>query len=217
MENSVIILFFSKYSNSSLELIKEMEEYLNFKKICVDNKDIRSTILNESEKYNIQEVPCIFIFYSNGIIHKYEGEKAFQWANQILNTYKESKKILPPTEPNIQKHVSFQELQSIEDITMKTNTIKENNSNNNIISQEYTPENLVGMKRKIETSPIIEPNQSHVDINLLDNRNEIKKISDKKHDSILNMAQNLQAQREKEDETFHPSAITKINFSETQT
>jgi hypothetical protein len=225
MDNNIIILFYSKYSTNSLNLIKQMEQCLNFKKICIDNKDIRSTILNENDKYNITEVPCIFIFYSNGIIHKYEGYKAIEWVNQIANTMDQSKKLLPNdilTSPSL--------LQTSSDLITKNEPIILSPLNNDVSSTNNQPLNnindlkndlndqftdqedsLIGMKRKIETAPLIQPHSSNQMNIKEENENKINIKFDKKNESILNIAQSLQAQREKEDESVHPKALSKLN------
>lgn len=279
MDNSIVILFYSKYCPLSLKLIEDMEQYMNFKKICVDNRDIRNTILNESERYNITEVPCIFVFFSSGLIHKYEGQKAIDWSQEILLSFQKTNQIMPPETSQVLKS-SFKELQSIDDIQSNSklnllpisnsenlsdqtvdfksfsnvNTDFNNiNSNDNIISLDsknkysninnnindnindinndninhindnnyndnhndmYQEENLMGMKRRMETSPLIQPPSQRPDIELanhrMDSQRNDKKMTDKKNESIINMAQSLQAQRERDDESIHPSAISKI-------
>jgi hypothetical protein len=79
------------------------------------------------------------------------------------------------------------------------------NSDLNDTSEDHT---LSGMKRKIETTPLI---QKQYPSDLDDSNRSEKKITDKKHDNIKNLAQQLQAEREKEDEQLNPNAISKIS------
>ena len=193
MESNIIILFYSKYCKASLEIIDLMQECFEFKKICVDNKDIRHTILNESDKYNITEVPCIFIFYATGLIHKYEGQKAIDWVTEVRSNYMNSAKLLPPIKSSFQEIMPIQEIPSSH--PEEKTTVVDSSSDDN---PPYT-----GMKRHIETTPLIQqPSAEEENMRMDGNRNE-KKITDKKNDSILNMAQSLQSQREKEDEALH--------------
>jgi hypothetical protein len=69
----------------------------------------------------------------------------------------------------------------------------------------------LGMKRRIETTPLISRSESiSQEQNRMDgNRNE-KTVQNKKNESIKNLAQQLQAEREKEDEVLNPNAVTKI-------
>lgn len=231
MENSVIILFYSKYSSDSLELIRQME-FLTFKKICVDNKDIRHTILNESEKYNIQEVPCIFVFFVNGTIHKYEGTKAMEWVREIRHSFQN---------PHVQFKSSFQELQSVEDISASL-YVSENRIPKETNEAAHAPQALdagtisadpyLDMKRKFDTVPLNDNSPTMTtmtttdtpesfqmtDMTRMDSVEQYRmKMVDKnkktnENNSILNIAQSLQAQREREDESMNPSAVSKMTL-----
>jgi len=235
MENSIIILFYSKYSSNSLELIRQMETFLTFKKICVDNKDIRHTILNESEKYNIQEVPCIFVFFVNGTIHKYEGIKATEWVREIQHSFQN---------PHVQFKPSFQELQSVEDISASV-SVPENiitkETQEAIDTEANRTDPYLDMKRKFDTVPLNDHSQTTststttsstigidssspesfqmTDMTRMDSIEQYRmKMVDKnkkttnENNSILNIAQSLQAQREREDESMNPSAISKMTL-----
>jgi hypothetical protein len=215
MDSSIIILFYSKYCQASLQLIQTLQPYIQIKKICVDNKDIRETLLNEVDKFNITEVPCIFIFYMNGVINKYEGNKAIEWSNDIIRTFQKTESSLLPQEIKS----SFQPILSVNDIQTTTNVSHTDSvlssSPNEIPTLLTEKEDLMGMKRKIDTNPLIEPQSNISDTEesmyRMDNNRNEKKMSDKKNDSILNIAQLIQAQREKEDEAIHPTSHSRIS------
>jgi hypothetical protein len=57
---------------------------LNF--LCIDNENVRKRIILSS-KLNINVVPCILLFYSDGGVEKYEGITAFNWAEDIIRQY----------------------------------------------------------------------------------------------------------------------------------
>lgn len=57
--------------------------------VCIDNKEIRNQIA-KANKIEITTVPCILIVYKEGVVEKYEGEKAFEWIGEII------KKVTPP-------------------------------------------------------------------------------------------------------------------------
>jgi len=149
-------------------------------------------------------------------MNKYEGNKAFEWA---INVCKIIKKDLEPikTNPIIIDDSFYKNIPTLEELSKNNN--KDGPQEVQIINKEeskveeqnlQSEEDLIGMKRKIETSPLIQRNDSINNDNRMDgNRNE-KKILDKKQDSIKLLAQQLQAQREKEDEQLNPNALSKI-------
>jgi len=208
MDGSIIVLFCSKYSQQCLSFLNIIRDKLEFRKIYIDNKDIRKTVMDENEKYNIRVVPTVLVFFSNGIMNKYEGEKAFDWANKVRNLIE--KDATPP----IKKTSLYDSLPTIQELSsngpQEVLMMEQENSD----PSDTKTENL-GMKRKIETEPLIKRNQEtpkdmYDDENRMDgNRNE-KKVFEKKNDSIKLIAQQLQAQREKEDEQLNPNALSKI-------
>ena len=71
------VLFWSKYSKHCKKLIDLMNQNnANIQTCCIDNKDIRKR-LEIDKRIKITVVPTILSIYENGIIEKYEGEKAF--------------------------------------------------------------------------------------------------------------------------------------------
>ena len=251
MEDSIIVVFYSKYSKRCTKFFEKINNLIEFRKICVDHPDIRSTILSEQDKYYIRIVPSIIIFFSNGVMQKYEDLKAFEWADNLIHKM---------TSKQISFNKEFVALKSIIDQeSLNNNELSNNSSNNSSInlsnnnfsnnssnnssntfsnnssnnlsnnSSNNSSNNLsnnlsnkdsinessnkdteyLGMKRRIETTPLIQKSNNFD--NLMDNNRNEKKINDKRHESIKNLAQQLQAEREKEDEQLNPNALSKIS------
>jgi hypothetical protein len=71
------VLFWSKYSPHCKKLIDLMNQLnANITKCCIDNNDMRKRLAADT-RIKIKVVPTILSIYDNGIIEKYEGEKAF--------------------------------------------------------------------------------------------------------------------------------------------
>lgn len=93
------IFLYSKYSNNSKNLIdiinnSNLSLTLNIKYICIDNKDIRNRILNSS-KIKIKVVPTILNVFNNGIVQLYEGQHAFQYINNAINSITPPPPVMP--------------------------------------------------------------------------------------------------------------------------
>ena len=92
MNNSIpneIILFYSKYSENSQKIIQQstpIKHLLKF--ICLDNKDIRKLVQN-NKKLSIQFVPSILLMFPSGLLEKYEGNKAFEWVENVVHNIME--------------------------------------------------------------------------------------------------------------------------------
>ncbi len=72
------VLFWSKYSANSKKLINLMDQHnAKIESVCIDNESVRQRIAKD-KKIGISVVPTILALYQNGVIEKYEGEKAFE-------------------------------------------------------------------------------------------------------------------------------------------
>lgn len=212
MEGSIIVVFYSKYSKRCTDLFDVIRDTLDYRKICVDHPDIRSMILQESQKYSIRSVPCVLVFYANGVMNKYEDAQAFLWAKELTKTVKKSSISSGADAVSFSsKTTLFGEGTVAPSPTFFTPTPHQQQQEP-IAVETITEENLIGMKRRIETSPLIQRNNEHVidDSRMDGNRNE-KKVHNKKAENIKNLAQMLQAEREKEDEALNPNAVSKIS------
>ena len=228
MESSIIVIFYSKYSTRCTEFFNLVRDVIDFRKICVDHPEIRTTLLNEKDKYSIRKVPTVIVFFSNGVMNKYEDEKAFEWAYNVRQSMMKPEKSNSPT--YFQKQVTeivVPPTGSIPAGSIPTGSIPAGSIPTGSIPTGSIPvepiteqqrenykqqpeEDLMGMKRRIETTPLIQRPAMNDDQRMDGNRND-RKVHDKKQDSIKNLAQQLQAEREKEDEQINPNAISKIS------
>jgi len=222
MDGSIIVIFYSKYSKKCTEFFNLIRDSLEFRKICVDHPDIRNTLLGEKDKYSIRTVPSVLVFFSNGVMNKYEDDKAFEWASGVLRTMKKPSLGQAQTgefSPNEKTPVFFQNLPGAAAAVEKREPPLPVEPLGPLPPPPQQPQNFdqdsgdsdLGMKRRIETTPLISRSESiSQEQNRMDgNRNE-KKVQNKKNESIKNLAQQLQAEREKEDEVLNPNAVTKI-------
>ena len=97
---SVVVFLYSKYSRGCEKLL-EMMSVMDFRKICVDHDEVRKLVMKDQKKYNIQKVPCILVFFANGVMKKYEGSDAFDWVRDTMEKMKYiSDASSPPLPPN---------------------------------------------------------------------------------------------------------------------
>lgn len=88
------VLFWSKYSNNCKKLLELMNEHnFNIENVCVDNKEIRSRILND-KRIKLSKVPTILTLYDTGVIEKYEGNRAFDLFNNAFNEMQKKQKLI---------------------------------------------------------------------------------------------------------------------------
>jgi hypothetical protein len=179
---SIIVVFYSRYSQQSLDFLQEIEKIMEVRKLCIDNQDVRDVIISEKENYKIEYVPSILIFHSNGFMEKHSGiESCIEWLEKVKP--QEVKPIISSTDKNIEevKLISTPEKIPIEEI-------------------EYEP-------RRIDTKPLIEKKESkddekeNIEEKLKEDRETQAQTNMKKNnpnDNILSLAQQMQKQRESE-------------------
>ena len=91
MEPQFSVLLYSKYSNNSDKLMNiittsgvDFKSILQF--LCIDNEKIRNQIV-QNQDIDVSSVPCILLIFSDGLIEKYDGIKAFQWVEDIIKQH----------------------------------------------------------------------------------------------------------------------------------
>ncbi|NDE13759.1 hypothetical protein EBZ80_02400 [bacterium] len=179
--DSVVVVFYSRFSEKSTRFLQKIRA-IDYRKVCVDHDEIRTHILEDTEKYGIRTVPAVLVFFASGVVKKYENEEAFRWADGISRSFAVPERVpvvpreemSPPPPP--------------------------------MVTQPSDPSD--GMRRRIETTPLIQKT-TVVDEERKDENGVEKKMS-RKNESIKSLAQQLQAQREKEDEQMNPNAVTKL-------
>lgn len=179
---SIIVVFYSRYSQQSLDFLQEIEKIMEVRKLCIDNQDVRGVVISEKENYKIEYVPSILIFHSNGFMERHSGiESCIEWLEKVKP--KEVKPMILSKDKNIEevKVISTPEKIPIEEI-------------------EYEP-------RRMDTKPLIEKRESKDDENenieekLKEERETQAQTNMKKNnpsDNILSLAQQMQKQRETE-------------------
>jgi len=179
---SIIVVFYSRYSQQSLDFLQEIEKIMEVRKLCIDNQDVRGVVISEKENYKIEYVPSILIFHSNGFMERHSGiESCKDWLEKVKP--QEVKPMILSKDKNIEevKIISRPEKIPIEEI-------------------EYEP-------RRMDTKPLIEKRESKDDENenieekLKEERETQAQTNMKKNnpnDNILSLAQQMQKQRETE-------------------
>lgn len=89
--DTTCILVYSKYSKHCSQLMQLIdsaqipwEKVAKFVPLCIDNDVIRKRVLSSS-KVTVHLVPTILVLNSNGLIEKFEADKAFEWASDIAS------------------------------------------------------------------------------------------------------------------------------------
>lgn len=176
---SVIVVFYSRYSSASLNFLSEIEKIMEVRKLCVDNENVRTQILEENENYNIECVPSVLIFHSNGFLEKQKGNECFEWLEKVR-----------PKPPVVEEEKVMEEVKPISKKKMERISVDD-------IEYENT--------RKMDTIPLV-MKEENVDKNDVDDKikedrenqaqNNIKKNTDQ--GNIMSVAQQMQKERELE-------------------
>lgn len=184
---SIIVVFYSRYSQQSLSFLEEIEKIMEVRKLCIDNENVRDSVISEKENYKIEYVPSILIFHSNGIMERHSGMKScIDWFEKV-----KPQEIKPP------------EIKQVD--PLKDNYITEVKP----ISQvEKIPiEEIEYEPRRMDTKPLIEKKESqddekeNIEEKLKEERETQAQTNMKKNnpsDNILSLAQQMQKQRELE-------------------
>jgi vacuolar-type H+-ATPase subunit F/Vma7 len=86
MNTSIIILFYSQYSQSCIDLIKTLSSTtLDVRLLCIDKKKIKDHVLSDT-RYQVRVVPTILVLHSDGNTEKYEEGAAGQWLIRLMNS-----------------------------------------------------------------------------------------------------------------------------------
>lgn len=185
---SVIVVFYSRYSQPSLSFLNEIEKIMEVRKLCVDNEDVRTKILQEDENYNIDCVPSLLIFHSNGFLEKQTGEDCFQWLEKVKPPEKQPSQDTRPAE--LLETKKMEEVVPIVEKKMERLSVED-------IQFETT--------RKMDTGPLVlkeeKQDKSDIDEKIKEDReNQAQSNINKNNsqDNIMSLAQQMQKQRELE-------------------
>lgn len=100
MQHQLCVLLYSKYSPQSQKLVTALQgapvdlgAAMGLTLVCIDNEDIRAKI-QRATSVEVTSVPTILLVYQDGGVEKYEGNRAFLWAQQIIQ------QLAPPPQPS---------------------------------------------------------------------------------------------------------------------
>lgn len=202
---TVAICLYSKYSQRCNDFLTDMDPQLGVHKLCIDHVDVRETLVKDEQGYNVRTVPCIFLFYPNGRLEKYEGSDAFTWLRKI-------KEILyqPSVSPQPQAPPQQTPIQQLKTIPRPEPPPQQQQFE--LPSMEH---DLEPLQQPLDITPIEENGiQGGGEGGLEDIMNkemELRRASDqvitRKQENIKELAQMMQRQRESDDDKIAPPAL----------
>ena len=216
---SVVVVLYSKYSNTCEKLLQMMST-MDFRKICVDHEEVRRLILKEDQKYSIRVVPSILVFFSTGIMKKYEGSDAFVWVKETLekmNMIQASTTPSPsPSPPPPTVYMAEAPSPLLASRPNPPPTRKENEESQPFSSLKpresiavepiLDPESVPDMRRAMDTTPLIGAKSKKSTVSspppdkMVEDVTPMRGIKSDKQENIMSLAQQMQKQREVEDE-----------------
>ena len=180
---SVIVLVYSKYSEKCQLLEKELN-FIEYRKLCIDNENVKQRIKeNQTETTFFQQVPTLLIFHSNGQMEKQEGEKCFEWLEFMKKQVQQNQKETAPKEEKMVEPVSKENVDFLR----------------NQISVEDVK---FDERRKLDSAPLIQEEKNDiVEMDKIVKEQQASSSLQKNNNdkSIMNLAQQMQKQREMED------------------
>lgn len=206
---TVAVCLYSKYSQRCKEFLDDldlMERMVHM--LCIDNEEVRQAIVKDSHGYHIRTVPCVFVFYPNGRLEKYEGSDAFTWLRKIKDVLRSN---APP--PIQQTPIQAQPLVQQTPIQAQPPVqpppppppVQQPSP------QEFEPLDItpIGEDGIPNTQPQQLQQQNAEDI--INKEMEMRRASDqiitRKQDNIKELAQMMQRQRENDDDKIAPPPL----------
>jgi hypothetical protein len=210
-EINCVIILYSKYSSNSKKLLNVISEYslpqflsIPFREYCIDNKEVRKMV-TESKKLTVSFVPVILLFYVNGYVEKYEGEKAFEWVGEIVNKiqFLQKQNQAQNVSEEVIENEENEEIEEIEEDEIKT--IKKVNSKNKSKNKgENKPSKSLKGKTNISTLLDLdsedegerEEESDPFELERMKDAEEVKKDTIKKDSGIMAKAMEMQKMRD---------------------
>jgi len=223
MELHKTILFYSKYSQSSNNLLKlidtcgvKIQEIIGYRLISVDSKTVRKQLLN-NRKITVKHVPCLIKVFNNGTVEQYNYNELQQLIKYTIKLHKEE--------------VLKQRYNSVNDIQVKERVIEQNES-----SSESEIEEIVIKPKKTKKKPIKKPikkpkiekqykttvidsdesTESETDtekksnISTIMSTNEKPSASKQKSDDLMHTAMEMQKERETYEDTNNKKPMSRM-------
>jgi hypothetical protein len=185
--------------------------------LCIDNEEVRQAILKDNHGYHIKTVPCIFLFYPNGRLEKYEGSDAFTWLRKVqevlnANMYQQPQQpIQQPLQPQNTPIQPQQKTTPIQQLQLPPLQQQQELPEFNPPAPFQPP-----FEEPIDITPIEENGiqnvaQQQTPEEIMNQEMEIRMASEqiitRKQDNIKELAQMMQRQRETDDEKITPPAL----------
>lgn len=213
--DTIAVCLYSKYSQRCKEFMEDLVPGAHM--LCVDHIKVRQAIMNDNHGYNIKTVPCVFLFYPNGKLEKYEGSDAFTWLRQVKNVMMVQQEPQSFNQPP--QHTILQEPQSFnQPPPQPQHTILQEPFNNQPPPQpqQHTtlqePPSFNQQQEPLDITPIgeneLQPQNAEEIINKeMEMRMASEQIMTRKQENIKELAQLMQRQRESDDDQIEPPPL----------
>lgn len=212
---SVAVCLYSKYSQRCKEFLDDLPGNMGVQMLCIDNKDVRKAIMQDKNGYHIKTVPCIFLFYSNGRLEKFEGSDAFVWLRKQLDKDGEDDEEEEPPRPvkSVAKPpVARKPRQQQVSVSADILEIGREDSPSGREIMETSPIQLPSGSEKEEEEIFFSRedtgNAAQSTEEMMENEISMRRASEqiitRKQDNIKELAQAMQRQREVEEERMNP-------------
>ena len=223
---SVVVLMYSKYSKRCENILQLMNPAMDFRKICIDHDEVRKLVLKDEKKYQVQTVPCILVFYSNGVMNKYEGNDAFRWVSETISRMQTLSSPPPPPAAPLQAPPQQAPLQaSVQASAQAPLQVPQAPPQ---VPLQQTPENTGGVPSRApgDSLPVmpampfssipVQPVEESSSLVAEQEKDEVevevqtmRGVKSDKQENLLSVAQQMQKQREMEEETRNPNPMQK--------
>jgi len=188
-----------------------MNPVMDFRKICIDHDEVRKLVLNDQKKYQVQTVPCILVFYSNGVMNKYEGNDAFRWVHETIDRMQTISSPPPPPQapppapqqappPAPQQAPLQAPLQAPEN----TGGVPSRAPGESIPVMPAMPFSSIPVQPVEESSSSLVAEQEKDEVEV----QTMRGVKSDKQENLLSVAQQMQKQREMEEEVRNPMQKT---------
>lgn len=209
---TVAVCLYSKYSQRCKEFLDDLHPSMDVQMLCVDNETVRKSILQDQHGYNIKTVPCVFLFYPNGRLEKYEGSDAFTWLRKMLEILESQRQ--PPQQTFVQPPPQQQQAPPSQTFVQAPPPPPPQQT----LIQPPTPEQLQQLQQTEEAFEIMNIEENGIQgqppnnpEDIINREMELRRASDqiitRKQDNIKELAQMMQRQRESDDDQIAPPAL----------
>lgn len=212
------ILFYSKYSQSSNNLLKlidtcgiNIQEILNYRLISVDSKSIRKQLLT-NQNIKVNHVPCLLKIFNNGTVEQYNYKELYQLIEYTIKLHKEEQ--LKQQPPPIVKH------QSSPVVNYPSPVVKSESSDSEIEEIPIEPKKKQKKKHRKKsnkeqgTTNILSDDEPESDSehSIKENYTDTNKptANKQKSDDLMSRAMEMQKERETNDDNTNTKQMPRV-------